>query len=238
LHSAGEVDDLDRREVTIRTPSRWVDGDHIFPAGQRREPDSQCSAAPHLHRVGHLHQAPLHSFDVEATLACGAETEIGVFSEFLGAQAAIACFQAPAKADLRRAEAVFDHQYTLIFAQIGNCRGGVCLLHPPGIEVLYDSLLAGLHPLLIEASIGAVGRALKYELAVWNKGRAQAGEGCGSIAGPARDLAAVEVLHRQTTACALVRSAEDTELAIEQRKNHLPDVRPASSETPHLKVLR
>ena len=133
---------------------------------------------------------------------------------------------------------MFAHQRELIAAQIRDRRRHISRLHPPGIEMLHYSLLTRLLPLLIEASIRSIGRALDHHLAAGYERGPQSGQSRSSVARPARYLTAVHVLHGQAPAGTLIRSAQHAELAVQLGEDHLPDVRPAAPETSLAHVLR
>jgi len=88
--------------------------------------------------------------------------------------------------------------------------------------MLHDVVLLGLQPLLVEAAAGAVGSAFEHEFAAGDQRGAEPGEGCAGVAGPARDLAEVHVLHGEAAAAVGVRGGEDAELRVQRGKTIWP----------------
>ena len=79
------------------------------------------------------------------------------------------------------------------------------------------SFLFGFAPLVVEAAVGSVGCALHDELTVGCESGAESGEGCGGVAGPAREFATACRFWMVRPVGVFVGGADDAELAVELR---------------------
>ena len=96
--------------------------------------------------------------------------------------------------------------------------GAIARLQPPGQKVAHGGGFLGALPLLVEAAADAFGRGLKDDFSAGRERGAQAGEGFSGVAGPAGELAAVQVLHGEAAAGVAVAGGDDEILRVDARE--------------------
>lgn len=163
-----------------------------------------------------------------------------VLGELLAGQAAKVSPDAAAESYLLEVEVRALDELALLFGE--GCRvcrfGAVAPLHPPGEEVAHHAGFAGLLPLLVKASAHAVRGGLENQLGAGRHGRAQSGEGFAGVAGPARELRAMQVLHRHSTAGITVRGGDHAVLRVHLGKHDPAHVRSRGLQRAQAQLLR
>ena len=86
--------------------------------------------------------------------------------------------------------------------------------------MLHEAGFVGVRPFFVEGAASPAGRGFERHLAAGGERGAQAGERRLRVAGPAADLAEVQVLDGEAAPGVLFARADDAELAVERAEDH------------------
>ncbi len=131
-------------------------------------------------------------------------------------------------------------QCALFIGQVRLVHGlrAILPLHPPRKKVPHHPRLHGLHPLFVKAPAHALRRRLQDQFSLRRQRRAQSRQRLRRIARPPRQLAAMQILHRQSTPRILLPRRHHKILRIHLRKCNRPRARARSPQRPRAHRIR
>ena len=195
---------------------------------------------PQLNRLRRRLQPRFDRRQLEDRIPAGQKAAFLVLGILLPRQPAKVGANLPPESDLFKIQAPQRDQLAFLLGQgrLLHRPGPVAPLQPPGKEVPRHPCLAGLPPLLVKASAYPVRRRLQDQLRPRSQRRAQPGKGFSGIAGPARQLRAVQILHRQSPSRVPIAGRHHPILRVHLGKDDLPHIGPRSPQRPLPQLVR
>src|SRR5438105_4704502 len=226
LQAGCAIDDLRAGIIAFGATAGGIYADDVLARSRRWIPDAKRAVFALLAiLLGGKFQPLFDDFQIEDAFAGGTEPTGGIFAKVLRRQPAETGLQIAAVSDLPGRKPMALRQLDLFGSERMRIRIELIdRLVPPGKEVTRVSGFGGPLPFVVKAAGSAIGRGLQNNLAVRRHSSAQRSQSSGSVARPAGDLRAMQVLDGQPAAGVGVGGGGHAVFAVEFRKHDLANI--------------